>query len=228
MTFETSQLPLFDEMELPLMSSAAASHVRTYPPLADALALKVRDLVSGRSMQGSLANFDHASSSWRTCQACLVSGWEPFSGSFPRSGMMLAGTAYQLPPSAPLTAETASGLWPTPVRHDDGKTPEAHLAMKARMKGGPRKTITSLAVMARATTRGLWPTPTRGAALCEWGGSGSREKLRTMVTPEELYGALNPTWVEWLMGFPLGWTALELWETRSSRKSSKSSAERSL
>jgi DNA (cytosine-5)-methyltransferase 1 len=22
-------------------------------------------------------------------------------------------------------------------------------------------------------------------------------------------GPLNPTWVEWLMGWPLGWTALE-------------------
>lgn len=27
-------------------------------------------------------------------------------------------------------------------------------------------------------------------------------------------GKLNPTWVEWLMGFPLGWTDLEDWETR--------------
>jgi hypothetical protein len=41
-------------------------------------------------------------------------------------------------------------------------------------------------------------------------------------------GALNPTWVEWLMGFPLGWTALDASETPSSRKSSKSSAGRSL
>jgi len=26
-------------------------------------------------------------------------------------------------------------------------------------------------------------------------------------------GALNPTWVEWLMGFPLGWTDLKPSET---------------
>jgi hypothetical protein len=30
-----------------------------------------------------------------------------------------------------------------------------------------------------------------------------------MVTPQELNGALNPTWVEWLMGWPLGWTDLQ-------------------
>lgn len=34
-------------------------------------------------------------------------------------------------------------------------------------------------------------------------------------------GSLNPTRVEWLMGFPLGWTALEPSETPSSRKSRK-------
>lgn len=27
-------------------------------------------------------------------------------------------------------------------------------------------------------------------------------------------GKLNPTWVEWLMGFPLGWTDLDASETR--------------
>jgi DNA (cytosine-5)-methyltransferase 1 len=38
-------------------------------------------------------------------------------------------------------------------------------------------------------------------------------------------GALNPTWVEWLMGFPLGWTVCDASGTRSSRRSSKSSGE---
>lgn len=36
-------------------------------------------------------------------------------------------------------------LLPTPVANDDGKTPEAHMAMKRRMPGGPRQTITVLA-----------------------------------------------------------------------------------
>jgi hypothetical protein len=38
-------------------------------------------------------------------------------------------------------------------------------------------------------------------------------------------GSLNPQWVEWLMGFPDGWTALDASEMPSSRKSSKKSAE---
>jgi DNA (cytosine-5)-methyltransferase 1 len=36
------------------------------------------------------------------------------------------------------------------------------------------------------------------------------------ITPDG--GQLNPTWVEWLMGFPIGWTDLEHSETESSRK----------
>lgn len=37
-------------------------------------------------------------------------------------------------------------------------------------------------------------------------------------------GELNPTWVEWLMGFPLGWTDLGPSGTPSSRRSSNGSA----
>lgn len=42
-------------------------------------------------------------------------------------------------------------LLPTPVARDDGKSPEAHLAMEARM--GNRYSITSLEVLARAGWR---------------------------------------------------------------------------
>lgn len=52
--------------------------------------------------------------------------------------------------------------WPTPVAQPDGKTPEAHLAMKKRMgerdgTGANRTAITDIAVMAQLTG---WPTPT--------------------------------------------------------------------
>jgi hypothetical protein len=60
--------------------------------------------------------------------------------------------------NGPACSSSDTGLWPTPVAHDDGKSPEAHLAMKARMPGGPRSTITSLTVMVKAGDN--WPTPT--------------------------------------------------------------------
>ncbi len=58
-----------------------------------------------------------------------------------------------------------------------------------------------------------WPTP-RTAGMC--GGSGSWDLLNKNTTVEEARqmgagngGKLNPTWVEWLMGWPLGWTDLK-------------------
>ncbi|MFA5165395.1 MAG: hypothetical protein WC481_07520 [Candidatus Omnitrophota bacterium] len=38
---------------------------------------------------------------------------------------------------------------------------------------------------------------------------------------EETGGQLNPTWVEWLMGYPLGWTDLNASEIALFRRSPK-------
>ena len=61
--------------------------------------------------------------------------------------------------------ENGSSSWPTPVAHDDQKSPEAHLAMKASMPGGPRSTVTSLTVAAK-----MWPTAT-ATDSCSSGGN---------------------------------------------------------
>ena len=84
--------------------------------------------------------------------------------------MTVNGRAYRRQLWAPATSEIGGGLLPTPVARDDGKSPGAHLAMKARMKGGPRHTITSLSVMARAGM--LLPTP----KACD--GDRGRDKAR--------------------------------------------------
>lgn len=83
----------------------------------------------GRSGRDSFAWFDPESSCWRTSQTSWLSTTdehsERYSGTWPRSGMTLNGTAYRLPPSAPRTSAIASGsslpgpngdgLWPTPT-----------------------------------------------------------------------------------------------------------------
>lgn len=43
----------------------------------------------------------------------------------------------------------------------------------------------------------------------------------TPTLPDQIGGPLNPPWVEWLMGFPLGWTDCADSATPSSRKSRK-------
>lgn len=123
-TSEPCQQTFWSETELPLTQSVAASPAKTLAMLESALALKVKGLVCGENTGDLLARYDQGSSSWRTSQACLVSGWEPFSETFPRSGMMLSGTVYQPPPSAPLTGGTGSGLLPTPRANDAEKRGE--------------------------------------------------------------------------------------------------------
>ena len=197
-----------------LTSSPEVSPARTSAQPERALASTGSDPGFGLRWPGSFARFDPASSSWKTAQCSLLGDLEEFSGTWPRWGSMRDGECWaQTMPALP-TFGNGSGFWPTSVARDQGRSPEAHLAMKARMKGGPRQAITSLAVMVKAVDRGMWPTPTAvtntgGAALCKWGGSGARAKLRTMVTKEELNGSLNPQWVAWLMGWPIGWTSLE-------------------
>jgi site-specific DNA-cytosine methylase len=58
----------------------------------------------------------------------------------------------------------------------------------------------------RVVRRESWPTPTKSDGEGGPGNSGREggENLRTAAG-----GSLNPTWVEWLMGFPLGWTDLD-------------------
>jgi len=63
----------------------------------------------------------------------------------------------------------------------------------------------------------LWPTPTasdnrdRGnlasGAVKRRKEKGKQVGLSQSVSDQS--GALNPEWVEWLMGFPTGWTNLE-------------------
>ena len=53
----------------------------------------------------------------------------------------------------------------------------------------------------------LYTTPCAADSQGSTGG-GNHRSLRTDVA-----GQLNPTWVEWLMGFPIGWTDLNASET---------------
>jgi hypothetical protein len=286
------------------MSLPVASPAKTLAMLASELASKVRGLACGQSTHDLLANYDRATQSWRTSQACLVSGWELFSETWPRSGSMQSGIAYRLVPSAPLTDVIECGLWPTPdaaaanVRED----PKTWLARQERLKAkgyngngagmplgiaaklwptptagdskasGSRNTENSKAHAGISLTdavrqdggRGrMWPTPQAAnsksgvdhhragrpssggddlvTAVMRWptpasrdyrhpnkkpyserGGGSKGEQL-----PNAVGGALNPTWVEWLMGYPLGWTDLSHSATPSSHRSPSSSERQS-
>ena len=92
--------------------------------------------------------------------------------------------------------QDAVTTWPTPTARD-------HHGSGQNAK--PRDTL-DMAVERGVTKTRTYPTPDLGAA-----------KGRGMASSEErsrLGGSLNPTWVEWLQGYPIGWTDLEHSETQ--------------
>jgi hypothetical protein len=164
------------------MSSAAASPARISPTPEPERGSTGSARVFGPSTPDSFANFDRDTSSWRTSQLSLLEDSGVFSETWPRAGMTRNGTAFRLRPLAPLTGGTGSGLLPTPT------------------------------VVAERL-----PTPTAGDAKSARNATAGRRdpdsKHHAGTTLSDVAyqagGSLNPTWVEWLMGFPLGWTDLE-------------------
>ena len=136
------------------------------------------------------------------------------------SGSLLAtatATANQLCPSMQ-KHPGCRALWPTPDASvmQDGEQPATWLARRERIKAEKKNGNGMGTPLAMAVK--LWPTA-RSNGASNAGGSNSRARAKR--DGQYISGSLNPTWVEWLMGYPLGWTALDASATPSSRKSRK-------
>ena len=155
----------------------------------------------------------------KTSQPYALKDYGESYGDLPIWGMTVGGLVYQPKKLEPTTYARDGSYWPTPVANDDNKSPRAHMAMKKRMRGGPRKKCTSLNVMVKGVEMKMWPTPNAS----DWKGASTRSKgrerpkcdddLPTRIS-RKLSGQLSPTWVEWLMGYHLGWTELKPWATQ--------------
>jgi len=112
------------------------------------------------------------------------------------------------------TLTDAVTMWPTP-RATDGSHGGRVTPRKSREGGNLIEAVSS---------RAIWPTPT----VADANGNSSQEKITQRhakmpghvpsILRERVGGQLNPTWVEWLMGWPLGWTDLEPLETGKFRQ----------
>jgi hypothetical protein len=173
------------------MSSAAASPAKTSPTPAREPGSTGNARVFGRSTPDWFASYDRGTWWSRTLELFSPEGLTSFSGTWPRAGMTRNGTAYPLQPLAPLTAATGSGSLPTPKATDADRGGRGDLLQVARGNPSPSGHF-------------KWPTPTKSDGEGGPGNSKGRhggENLRTAAG-----GSLNPTFVEWLMGFPRNWT----------------------
>jgi len=119
---------------------------------------------------------------------------------------------YQLVPSMRLTEEIESGslqeMWPTP-RASMGMNDSVESAKRqVEAKGYKAKLEQAVAI---------WPTPTardyKGGRKPETLAQKGRNETNSLPDAVNAQmgktGSLNPTWVEWLMGYPEGWTDLK-------------------
>ncbi len=178
-----------------------------------------------------LASLSQDSSFWKTCQQSFLMDSEPFLQTWPRWGMTADGVAYAHPMSERRITETGgSHFVPTPdtMNHRDGTNLRKDCNIKEGGMHGvslhhwaamfPTPTVTSGAQVAWDKTPGqtggttlagyvkYWPTPTAHDAK-DTGTAPSEGNMNTPNLAFQAGGKLNPNWVEWLMGFPIGFTA---------------------
>ena len=106
-----------------------------------------------------------------------------------------------------LQTMAATGMWPTPTTGDAKSSGSRNTSQS---KAHPGISLTD-AVRGDQGKGRMIPTPAardyrhpNAKPYAERGGGTKGEQL-----PNFVGGALNPTWVEWLMGWPIGWTDLE-------------------
>jgi len=136
---------------------------------------------------------------------------------------------FQLVPKMPVTDEIESGLWRTPMNCDYKNMTYAkqeYLSDQVKMWPTPlasdHRGSAGMGKKELPNIVKMWPTPSatpRGAHTGERAGQVNENgKTRTSAKGIKFgatlqtavgSGSLNPTWVEWLMGYPLGWTDLK-------------------
>ena len=124
---------------------------------------------------------------------------------------MRNGNVYPRPSSEPPTSGTGFGYWERP-------------ATPGRKPGPPDQILAAVRVLEYgwdalpAKRFEFWPTPTRSDARNRGVPSQLLRQYiplscRVRILPDGRFdtrpGRTNPEFTEWLMGWPMGWTALE-------------------
>ena len=165
----------------------------------------VRDC--GKSMRELLTKYGLNLSLPKTHHCFALGELELSSKTWPRWGMMLDGACWELGMSVRRTSETEYGSWPTPTTQD------------AKNNGSPsqmrRNTKPLNAAVIGTPIQQKWGTPRcfmHKDALTDRGKGNLGEQINEAHKMKKT-GQLNPAWVEWLMGWPIGWTDLKPLET---------------
>ena len=179
--------------------SAAVSHAKISAWRGGAVGSTAPDLDYGDQWHGSFAKYCRVTCSWKTHQCLLVGGLASYSAIWPRWGIMRGGACWALDTLERRTNAIGFGCWlPTPT---------ASNATSNKSEGPNAALRLTLRAMAR---QNKWPTP----SATDYKGSSKPGQRRGQLTDPAMGvipagGQLNPPWVAWLMGWPVGWTDLK-------------------
>ena len=205
------------------MSYLEAFPVRIFHAPEKVPASMESEAACGSKWRESAVRYDRASSLWKT-HRCLWEEVLPWSSVIlPKWGMMRSGELWERITPPLLTNEKESGSWlPTPLstlgsnggpnaRDSSGRPGLQMAAMtwptpRACMTGGatPERLNDKNRNLEKAVAATMFPTPT--AHNAKETGAPSQLKRKTFQLGDMVGGQLNPSWVEWLMGWPIGWT----------------------
>jgi len=215
-------------------SSVEGSHASRIRVQVNAERL-VMSVTSGRKCGESFAKLNQ-DGSWVKMsqgygQAKMDGSLEEYCETWPRWGMLLDGVVGELRMSEPGIKENGSLLLPTPTVAD------------SKSNGTPSQ-LNRDTVNLNTVVKVMFSTPRasdmENPASKRMKGIDHRHQLREEVrmfpTPssednrdlvvDQTSGSLNPRWVEWLMGFPDGWTNLKPSEMPLSHSKSIRSSKR--
>jgi len=217
-----------------LMSYLADFHAKTSQPQGEAQVLMENEAECGDKWRGSFTKYDPSLCSWKTHQCSLLGDLDEFSETWPQWGLMRDGECWEQRTLEQTIRGTESGLsenkelWPTPCLPGNGgtngkakmkkmlankwPTPTCH---NSNEKGSPSKFKRDSPGLGTVV---LWfPTPQASDNRDRGNMSNPSIQRRIKIGKQIMLsqsvdrnsGLLNPTWVEWLMGWPLEWTDLK-------------------
>lgn len=168
----------------------------------------------GQRWSEPFVTFDRPSRSWKTAQQSFLVDSVEFSETWPTWGMMRAGACCQHPPLVPATFGRGGGA--------SAPIPTPTVCGNYNRKGASLTAGDGLAMWVEK-----WPTPRCSAGMTSrlrnMNGKVDGKRLEDSVAMVEGPGGkLNPTWVEWLMGWPLGHSGSKRSVTAKSRSRRRS------
>jgi hypothetical protein len=174
---------------------------RTSQQQEKAQELMESEVECGEKWHASFTKYNPDSSSWKTHQCLLLGGLEEFSETWPQWGLMRDGECWGQRMLEQTIRGTESGLLPNGV--DSFHTPNT-----TGLDGG------SNSRKALKKRQEKFPTPTchnsnEKGSPSEFNRQSPGLGTVVLIDKNKTGGILNPTWVEWLMGWPLEWTDLK-------------------